>query len=100
MTAMTAKRKLVTFKTEEKLWKDFKTVCGKTTATDAFINFMMRCIEQGELPTETTATDKQQAALEQRIAVLEALVTQCQEQLSALNEKVNQWEGQSSSSSK
>jgi len=86
---MTGKRKLVTFKTDEKLWKDFKAVCGKTTATEAFISFMARCVEQGMLPSDQI-TPQQYAALEQRVATLETLVIQGQEQISQLSQDINQ----------
>lgn len=86
---MTAKRKLVTFKTDEKLWKDFKTVCGKTTATEAFISFMERCVEQGILPSDQP-TPEQYAALEQRVATLETLAIQGQEQILKLSKNMNQ----------
>ncbi|MDJ1177667.1 hypothetical protein PJF56_02200 [Roseofilum sp. BLCC_M91] len=86
---MTSKRKLVTFKTDEKLWKDFKAVCGKTTATEAFISFMVRCVEQGALPSNQP-TPEQHAALEQRVTTLETLVIQGQEQLSQLTQDINQ----------
>lgn len=87
---MTSKRKLVTFKTDEKLWKDFKAVCGKTTATEAFINFMIRCVEQGVLPSDQP-TPEQHQALEQRVATLETLAIQGQEQLSTLAQEITQF---------
>ena len=86
---MTSKRKLVTFKADEKLWKDFKAVCGKSTATDAFINFMMRCIEEGQLPSDGRVTDEQYAALEKRVATLETLILHCQEQYALLSKTTN-----------
>ncbi|MDJ1182601.1 hypothetical protein [Roseofilum casamattae] len=86
---MTSKRKLVTFKADEKLWKDFKVVCGKSTATDAFIGFMMRCIEEGKLPSDGRVSDDQYAALEKRVATLETLILQCQEQYALLSKTAN-----------